>query len=171
MQVILDSSFARPGSAPIWGGKQGEFRDWTKQFPARSVQTQPAFLALTEPSFLLSCRFFALLMTEGLAKAFGGLAGHLFAQGAGAPTRQGTQGRPNPFLIGRGALLVEGSSSHLHPLRGSDWLLIATHVTESVAGEIQGRCHRAALKWNGSTQVVPYIDFAVAKLVLTESNS
>ena len=29
MQVILDSSFARPGSAPIWGGKKGEFRDST----------------------------------------------------------------------------------------------------------------------------------------------
>ena len=29
MQVILDSSFARPGSAPIWGGKKVEFRDWT----------------------------------------------------------------------------------------------------------------------------------------------
>ena len=29
MQVILDSSFARPGSAPIWGGKKGEFKDWT----------------------------------------------------------------------------------------------------------------------------------------------
>ena len=31
MQVILDSSFARPGSAPIWGGKKGEFRDWTRK--------------------------------------------------------------------------------------------------------------------------------------------
>ena len=31
MQVILDSSFARPGLAPIWGGKKGEFRDWTNQ--------------------------------------------------------------------------------------------------------------------------------------------
>ena len=31
MQVILDSSFARPGSAPIWGGKKGEFRDWTSR--------------------------------------------------------------------------------------------------------------------------------------------
>ena len=30
MQVILDSSFVRPGLAPIWGGKKGEFRDWTK---------------------------------------------------------------------------------------------------------------------------------------------
>ena len=30
MQVILDSSFARQGSAPIWGGKKGELRDWTK---------------------------------------------------------------------------------------------------------------------------------------------
>ena len=29
MQVILDSSFALPGSAPIRGGKKGEFRDWT----------------------------------------------------------------------------------------------------------------------------------------------
>ena len=28
MQVILDSSFARPSSAPIWCGKKGEFRDW-----------------------------------------------------------------------------------------------------------------------------------------------
>ena len=32
MQVILDSSFARPGSAPIWGGKKGEFRDWTDKW-------------------------------------------------------------------------------------------------------------------------------------------
>ena len=32
MQVILDSSFARPGSAPIWGGKKGEFRDWTRVY-------------------------------------------------------------------------------------------------------------------------------------------
>ena len=29
MQVILDSRFARPCSAPIGGGKKGEFRDWT----------------------------------------------------------------------------------------------------------------------------------------------
>ena len=31
MQVILDSLFAHPGSAPIGGGKKGEFRDWTTQ--------------------------------------------------------------------------------------------------------------------------------------------
>ena len=30
MQVILDSLFARPGSAPTGGGKKGEFRDWAK---------------------------------------------------------------------------------------------------------------------------------------------
>ena len=30
MQVILDSPFACQGSAPIKGGKKGEFRDWTK---------------------------------------------------------------------------------------------------------------------------------------------
>ena len=33
MQVILDSPFARPGSAPIGGGKKGEFRDWTTSSP------------------------------------------------------------------------------------------------------------------------------------------
>ena len=36
MQVILDSSFARPGSAPIWGGKKGESRDWTTNTHAPS---------------------------------------------------------------------------------------------------------------------------------------
>ena len=30
MQVILYSLFARQGSAPKWGGKKGEFRDWTR---------------------------------------------------------------------------------------------------------------------------------------------
>ena len=33
MQVILDSSFARPGSASIWSGKKGEFREWTRYWP------------------------------------------------------------------------------------------------------------------------------------------
>ena len=37
MQVILDSLFARPGSAPIGGGKKGEFRDWTKECPNRGL--------------------------------------------------------------------------------------------------------------------------------------
>ena len=32
MQVILDSPFERPGSAPIGGGKKGEFRDWTMYY-------------------------------------------------------------------------------------------------------------------------------------------
>ena len=31
MKVILDSCFACPGSAPIGGGKKGEFRDWTSR--------------------------------------------------------------------------------------------------------------------------------------------
>ena len=30
------SSFARPGSAPIWGEKKGEFRDWTSLAPEAS---------------------------------------------------------------------------------------------------------------------------------------
>ena len=33
MQVILDSPFARPGSAPTVAGKKGEFRDWTSPDP------------------------------------------------------------------------------------------------------------------------------------------
>ena len=37
MQVILDSLFARPGSAPIWGGKEGEFRDWTTSVSDASI--------------------------------------------------------------------------------------------------------------------------------------
>ena len=32
MQVILDSLFARPGSAPIGGGNKGELRDRTSKF-------------------------------------------------------------------------------------------------------------------------------------------
>ena len=40
MQVILYAilyySFARSGSAPIWGGKKGEFRDWTNWWRAQS---------------------------------------------------------------------------------------------------------------------------------------
>ena len=39
MQAILDSSFARPGSAPIWGGKKGEFRDWTSSYHANKTET------------------------------------------------------------------------------------------------------------------------------------
>ena len=37
MQVILDSSFARPGSDPIWGGKKVEFRDWTTHGPKQRI--------------------------------------------------------------------------------------------------------------------------------------
>ena len=37
MQVILDSVFARPGSAPIWGEKKGEFRDWTIDLACKKI--------------------------------------------------------------------------------------------------------------------------------------
>ena len=39
MQVILDSLFARPGSAPVWGGKKGEFRDWTTHGSERVLKS------------------------------------------------------------------------------------------------------------------------------------
>ena len=48
MQVILDSLFARPGSAPIGGGKEGEFRDWTNSediSDVTSTVTQYSWLA------------------------------------------------------------------------------------------------------------------------------
>ena len=45
MQVILDSSFARPGSAPIWGGKKVEFRDWTKPRPEEQTPCHSSFSA------------------------------------------------------------------------------------------------------------------------------
>ena len=54
MQVILDSSFARPGAAPIWGGKKGEFRDWTNRYPNPKHVIQRA-LAL--PSLSHTCVF------------------------------------------------------------------------------------------------------------------
>ena len=37
MQVILDSLFARPGSAPIWGGKKGELREWNTREHVMSI--------------------------------------------------------------------------------------------------------------------------------------
>ena len=54
MQVILDSSLARLGSALIWGGKKGEFRDWTKSWwaPTREKQLFTAAILLYR---FLSC--------------------------------------------------------------------------------------------------------------------
>ena len=52
MQVILDSSFARPGSAPTWGGKKGEFRDWTN-----IMYTCTVYPARLKSIFALFCTF------------------------------------------------------------------------------------------------------------------
>ena len=41
MQVILDSRTLR--SAPIWGGKKGEFRDWTTS-PLAKIKTMVKLL-------------------------------------------------------------------------------------------------------------------------------
>ena len=49
MQVILDSSFARPGSAPIWGGKKGEFRDWTSCEKNQNSECQSEYNKGTRP--------------------------------------------------------------------------------------------------------------------------
>jgi len=45
MQVILDSSFARPGLASIWGGKKVEFRYWTKLSPVSLWPVSPELLS------------------------------------------------------------------------------------------------------------------------------
>ena len=42
MLVILDSLFARLASAHIWGGKKGEFIDWTN-FMVRKLEPRPNF--------------------------------------------------------------------------------------------------------------------------------
>ena len=52
MQVILDSSFARPGSAPIWGGKKGEFRDWTRFKVTRSARASN--VSMVDPDSMIS---------------------------------------------------------------------------------------------------------------------
>ena len=52
MQVILDSSFARPGSAPIGGGKKGEFRDWTSRSHLES-KVELSTRALSSSLFLV----------------------------------------------------------------------------------------------------------------------
>ena len=44
MQVILDSSFACPGSASIWGGKKGKFRDWPRIFDASFAERAANFM-------------------------------------------------------------------------------------------------------------------------------
>ena len=52
MQVILDSSFARPGSAPTRGGKKGEFRDWTNivlACVASGISRASAFVLVAKP--------------------------------------------------------------------------------------------------------------------------
>ena len=55
MQVILDSSSALPGSAPIWGEKKGEFRDWTTcdyDFKSRYLRNNYAALLLSSYSVI-----------------------------------------------------------------------------------------------------------------------
>ena len=42
MQVILDSLFSRPGSAPIGGKKKGEFSDWTTCLLTKCKFVKPA---------------------------------------------------------------------------------------------------------------------------------
>ena len=56
MQVILDSSFARPGSAPIWGGKKGEFRDWTIKFVDETLLVNNMGLKLMSLKLFLELR-------------------------------------------------------------------------------------------------------------------
>ena len=66
MQVILDSSFARAGSAPIWCEKKGEFRDWTRQTCAEEIvvglaERDIADLELSVCHRVLLCRVMAAL--------------------------------------------------------------------------------------------------------------
>ena len=58
MQVVLDSSFARPGSAPILGGKKVEFRDWTKTPRDNLIAQKSAVSSLRERRRLLKFRLY-----------------------------------------------------------------------------------------------------------------
>ena len=48
MQVILDSLFARRGSAPTGGVKKGEFRDWSSVWGAevKKIQVMMEYFSL-----------------------------------------------------------------------------------------------------------------------------
>ena len=50
LEVILDSLFARPGSAPVWGGKKGEFRDWASPCAEDFSPSSPVFLLPLKPT-------------------------------------------------------------------------------------------------------------------------
>ena len=57
MQVILDFSFVSPGqSAPIGGGKKGEFRDWTIIILTISEQSKVDGVVCTRPSLNFTLR-------------------------------------------------------------------------------------------------------------------
>ena len=61
MQVTLDSSFARPGSAPIRGGKKGEFRDWTSYYIKQIDSMWPCVCSVTDHRGRQNvCHFFVL---------------------------------------------------------------------------------------------------------------
>ena len=53
MQVILDSRFARPGSAAIRGGKKGEFRDWTKSMTEATISLHLHNTRISKPLGML----------------------------------------------------------------------------------------------------------------------
>ena len=63
MQVILDSPFARPGSAPIGGGKKGEFRDWTTYRGAKCRNTLSKDLKEVANSGTFKKRIVNMLLT------------------------------------------------------------------------------------------------------------
>ena len=71
MQVILDSSFARPGSVPIWGGKKGEFRDWTKAKENGKTGLRPLRLVGNFLSMPQSPVFTRSISAEGRTEACG----------------------------------------------------------------------------------------------------
>ena len=66
MQVILDSLFARPGSAPVWSGKKGEFTDWIR----REKERADFLFSLPDPSRRsLAFSIVPMPLTESLEQA------------------------------------------------------------------------------------------------------
>ena len=98
LQVILDSLFARPGSANIEGGKKGEFRDWTRVWAVISEIVSVCFGCV-----LPSCLELVLLFIENC----------LFPLKSGNLNREALLKcvpRWNPFLVGRDHVLEKNTN-------------------------------------------------------------
>ena len=70
MQVIVDSSFARQGSAPIWGGKKGEFRDWTISALIKTITKFSNVIGYQQPDLSINWTVAHVMLVIGQYASF-----------------------------------------------------------------------------------------------------